>query len=520
MKNIISKLAIASVAMILALSCTADKSTPEPIWESAAMVVYANIGEAHAKSGLATMDISKLEQELNKEAELHQGEVALLKSIIRNPNASGFNLNKPIYFAVGEWVDDVNRYDAIASVEVESATAVDNFLRALDKDFSDANVKLEGNKRIATIDDEGVIIGYDDKRMVIIGSDDEACDLHSVLLKHMKYAPADMSLFNGYDAAAYLNLNNSYASMLLEEGFDVEQLSSYFNENASVVTGLSFDTGSLTYNIEFTGVSEEITKTFKRANASSLKLLEASPIAVLNVGVNGEILSDLANVAIDAAMAELGGASNEFNIYKNIALGVIASINGDMMFALSDAEGRTVEDYMGDEQLVFTTANALFTAEVIDDYIMKNIDTYGGGFLTKRGGKYSVNAFGNNITIAQNDKLFYVGVNNNGEVKKDSVANEEWSNNVVGSYLFAMVDFNELFKSGFGRVAQRVLLEDIRNKREREATKRVMSSIDRTYITLNGNNDTVRGELMITTSDSSKNSLQQIVELCYDLALN
>ena len=308
--------------------------------------------------------------------------------------------------------------------------------------------------------------------------------------------------------------------MLLEEGLDVEQLSSYFNENASVVTGLSFDTGSIIYNIEFTGVSEEITKTFKRANASSLKLLEASPIAVLNVGVNGEILSDLANVAIDAAMAELGGASNEFNIYKNIALGVIASINGDMMFALSDAEGRIVEDYMGDEQLVFTTANALFTAEVIDDYIMKNIDTYGGGFLTKRGGKYSVNAFGNNITIAQNDKLFYVGVNNNGEAKKDSAANEEWSNNVVGSYLFAMVDFNELFKSGFGRVAQRVLLEDIRNKREREATKRVMSSIDRTYIIVNGNNDTVRGELMITTSDSSKNSLQQIVELCYDLALN
>ena len=45
MKTFISKLAIVSVAMILALSCASDKSTPEPIWENSAIVVYANIGD-------------------------------------------------------------------------------------------------------------------------------------------------------------------------------------------------------------------------------------------------------------------------------------------------------------------------------------------------------------------------------------------------------------------------------------------------------------------------------------------
>lgn len=520
MKNFIFRLSVMAVAMIFSLSCTSDKLNPEPIWDNAAMVFYANVGEVHAKSGLAEMDITKLEQQLDQEFGENSAEAAVVKAILKNPNASGFALDRPVYVAVGEYGDDVNRYNLIASIEVASATEVDSFFKTMTDDYDEAQITLEKDRRIISIDKD-VLFGYDNKRLVLVATEDSNCNLHEVLNKHMKYDAADMSRFNGYDAALYVDINDDTLALLAEE-VDVDdiQLSDYFNENATAIMGLSFDDGSISCNTELTGLAEDVVNPLKKANAASLKRLESSPIALLNMGVNGEVLADLANVAIDAAMAELGGANNEFNIYKNIALGVIASINGDMMFALSDAEGRTVEDYMGDQQLVFSTANALFTAEVIDDYIMKNIDTYGGAFLVKQGGKYSVNAFGNRITIAQDDNLFYVGVNNSGEVKKHSAYDDKWAKDVADCYLYAMIDFNELFKSGFGRMAKSLILNDIRNPKEREVTLSTLSAIDSLHFSVDGENDKMYSELMITTNDSSKNSLQQIVELCYELAYN
>ena len=526
MKSYISKILLATFVVLFALSCADKTPTPEPIWNGATAVFYANIGDLHSKSGVAQIDLSKLEQKLDEAGKNHEKEVAIIKSVVRNPQTSGFNLDKPIYVAFGEYVDDVNKYNAIASAEVESATVVDDFFKTLAEDFDGANLKIEGNKRIISIDADGVIIGYDDKRLVVIGSEDEACDLHSVLLNHMKYTSADLSRFVGYDIALYFDVNKTYDlaySLNKKESEEITEevdLSEYLGEDATLVTGLSFDQGSLSYSANITGVSEDVSKLFKEVNGQGLNRLSPSPIALLNVGVNGEAFAELANTAIDAAMKTLGGASNEFSIYKNVALGVIASISGDLMFALTDADGTISEDAMGDKRLLFTSADALFIAEVTDDYIMKNIDTYAGSFLTKQKNGYSINAFGNKLTIAQQDKLFYVGVNNDGSIKADSAADQEWFNNVIGSYLFAMVDFNRLFKSGYGRTALRVVLDSIKNPAEIDSAKKLISSIDKTYISVSGNNDTVRGEIMIVTRNKSKNALQNIIELYYDLAFN
>ena len=83
-----------------------------------------------------------------------------------------------------------------------------------------------------------------------------------------------------------------------------------------------------------------------------------------------------------------------------------------------------------------------------------------------------------------------------------------------------MVDFDRLFKSGYGRTALKVILNSINNPTDIDSAKRLISSIDRTYITLSGKDDTVRGELMIVTRNKSKNSLHNIVELYYDIAFN
>ena len=526
MKNYITKVLVATFVAIFTLSCADKAPISEPIWDGATVVFYINMGDLHSKSGLSNMDLSKFEQQIDSCANGHKREAALLKSLMRNPNISGFNLDKPAYLAFGEYINDTNKYNAIASIEIKSATEVDTFLKGLAKNFKDATFALEGNKRIISDVEEGVIIGYDDKRLVLIASEDKTCDLHSVLLQHMKYFAADLSRFANYDAAAYLDINKTYelASALNNTADDEESdeidIDEYFSENATVVTGISFDRGSLTYDTNFTGVRDEVSKFFKEINGQSLSRLKPSPIALLNIGVNGEAFAELANKAIDTAMKTLGGASNEFSIYKNVALGVVASINGDLMFALTDANGTISEDALGDKRPLFTSADALFAAEVSDDYIMKNIDTYAGNLLTKQKNGYSIEAFGNKLTITQQEKLFYVGVNNDGELKKPSAADQEWFNNVIGGYLFAMIDFNQLFKSGYGRTALTVILDRIKNPDDLEGAKRLISWVDKTYISINGKEDSVRGELMIITRNKSKNSLQSIVELYYDLAFN
>lgn len=528
---------IIAVATIIGCQQQQRPVVPEPIWDGASEVICINIGQLHSKSGLASMDRTKIEQALNETNPGRGAEMAIVKRLLAAPNTSGFNLDKPAYVAMGEYAIDVNTYNMVASIEVASVTDVDNLLKSLATDEIEATVEVDGNKRIISFTDAPIIAGYDNKRLVVISTESETCNLKDVLLKHMEYSAADMSLFHNSDIAAYANLSkyinelsapdqevnnetNEEAIEDVNEELDENPYSKYISNNASLIYTLTFDNGSIIYNTDIKGLSEEATKLFKPANANSLNMLPPSPLAMLNIGANGEAFADLADMAISATMETMGGASNEFNIYKNIALGVVASINGDFMIALSDANGTITEDALGDKQLLFTTANALFTANVTDDYIMQNINTYAGTFLKKSGDKYTIDAFGNKITIAQQDKLFFVGVNNDGSTKRYSAADEEWSNNVIGSYLFAMVDLNKLLRSGFGRAALETLPDNIPNRAEREAFLKVLTAVDRAYLTINGEESNMHGECMIITSNSKKNSLQHIVEIFHELAFN
>ncbi len=526
MTNFISRLSLLLAVVMLSSACVEDNSVKEePIWDNAVAVIYANVAQLHTKSGIAQMETSQLEQMLSLLIDSNDQNAALIMAIIKDPHASGFALDKPLYIAAGEYGDEINSYDIIFSVEVADAKNVDNLFSKLSDEYEDAKVELNGDKRIISFSNDGMIIGYNDSRLVAIVSHDEMCDLKSVLHKHMKYTAADMSRFEGRDAAMYVDINKAYlkAPEVVDQlNFDEESVDNsymkYISDNATAIYSISFDDGCITMNVDVEGLSEEATKLFKTANGHSLRMLKPQPIAILNISANGEAFAELANIAIDAAMEAAGGASNEFNIYKGVALGVVASINGDLMFALSDANGAISEDALGDKQLLFTTAEALFTAEVVDDYIMKNIDTYAGPFLKKRGGKYSIEAFGNKISIAQNDNLFYVGVNNDGSAKSVSAANEDWVNNVLGSHIFAMVDINALFKSGFGRTMLTMMRDNRTNRAEKEKLQNIVDSFDSIYLTVNGELDKMHSELMVVANEQSKNSLQTIVELFYNLA--
>jgi hypothetical protein len=159
----------------------------------------------------------------------------------------------------------------------------------------------------------------------------------------------------------------------------------------------------------------------------------------------------------------------------------------------------------------------MFTADVKDDYIMQNVERYGQGILTKgKDNSYSLNAFGNNINIGQNEQTFYLGINSSANAKNPSVADQEWSNDILGSYLYAMIDFKKFFKSSFAIAALTNSYNNISDKDTRELIKLLTTNINSLYILLNGDENRLHGEWKLILSDTDTNALKFIIDTCYN----
>lgn len=535
MKQHYLKIALATVVTLLSLACSSesgDSSNPDPIWEESSAVLYTNLGSLNAKGDIFSLDVEQIIEDIFDQQSATT-DIAL--SIITDPDNSGIALDKPLYVAIREYDEEYNPTNIVASFELSDATKLDTLLKGLDESIATESVSLEGQKRLIALN-ATTVVGYNNERLVLIHNTNpsEEFSLSEELSTKLDYSPADMSRFNGLDIALYLDIDkaaehqlNTMLAASQEEEItpeEVEEIKSmfcemynqYFKEQAGASLGLSFESGTILLSSELEGVSENITSQLKQANPNHLKLLNASPIAILNLGINGEAMADIIDNAMDAAASneDFASMSNEISIYKNIGLGIISSIDGNLMFALSEADGKLIDDVIDGSRLVFTKANALFTADVKDDYIMENIKTYAGPFLRKSGTQsYSLEAFGNKLSIGQQDNMFYVGVNNSADKKRNSAADQEWSNNVMGSYAYAMVDFKQLFSTSFGNAALSTIYSNASSSDERDIIKLITSNIDKLYILSNGQGDTIHAECTLTLRKGQKNALKQITEL-------
>lgn len=516
MKNTILRFVCLMLLLVLFTSCLSDNESQrvqEPVWDDATLVAYLNIKELHSKGDIANLNIDSLTTN------------TALKHIVRNPQDSGIAIDRPVYMAVKELQSVMALPYITVSAEVSDIAKLDATLKAIGGDIDDSDVTLEGERRIIRIDNE-VVLGYDTKRLMVLTCEDESCDHHKLLNELLDYAPADMSRFNGYDIALYTDLHKAIDKALYESADELgeatevmEQYQELINEDANAICGVTFENGTVIISSDIAGINEEVLSSLKSSNAKHLRLLPPSPIALLNVSINGEAVAEVLNTVVNVMLTSSdSNLINEVNIFKNVALGVVGSIDGDLMIALSDANGKLMEDEISGSRLVFTTANATFAADVKDDYIIKNVDTYMGSFLTKRGkGKYSAEMFGNKINIGQQENFFYVGINNSADVKEKSAADEEWSNNVYGSYLYAMVDFDRLFSSGFGRAALSGFYANS-SKDDAQDIKTVVNYIDSGYLLINSNEQSLHSELTVTLKNHSANSLKQLVEIVYNKA--
>ncbi len=536
MKQHILKIALTFAVALTMLACSDEQvatSNPDPIWEESSAVLYTNFGELRNKGNIAGLDLEQIIEDIFDDQSLAT-DIAL--EIITNPENSGIAIDKPAYIAIREYDDEHTPTNVIASFELSDATKLDTLLKEIGENVAPESVSLNGDKRIIVIDSTAVV-GYNSERFVAIYNSTESEDLNlsKELSLKLDYSPADMSRFRGLDIALYLDIdkvaerqlnamveaNETELELNAEESMELREeltalYSQYFKEQASTTIGLSFESGTILLSTDFEGVSDDITAHLKQTNTKHLKLLNASPIAILNLGINGEAMADLIDSAMDSVTESesLAGISNEINIFKNVGLGIISSIDGNLMFALSEADGKLIDDIIDGSRLVFTKANALFTADVKDDYIMQNIETYAGPFLKKSNkNSYSIEAFGNKLSVGQQGNMFYVGVNNAANEKRHSAADEEWSNNIMGSYAYAMIDFKQLFNTSFGRAALSTIYDHAANRDQREMIKLVINHIDKLHILSNGEGDTIHCECTLTLRNGHKNALEQITDL-------
>ena len=530
MKRYIFNIWMMILVAMLSVACSnsfTTQPTPEPVWDEASILLYTNIGQLYDKGKIGELDFTKF---VDTTANDNKARIEAIQSLLRDPSSLGIALDRPAYIVIKEVTEDLVVRDAYVAIEVSDISKLDNTLKTLGDESLSATVSLEGEKRIISFEDN-MMMGYDSKRLIFMYQYhlNEGCSLRDKLISKLDYLPADMSRFGSQDVAIYMDIDKLVDDYLAtipeidEEAIakieDVRTLyAEYFEEQASCITGLAFENGAIILSSDFDGLGEGLTSQLKEANPQHLRLLNASPIAILNAGINGEALADILNVVINRLQGETSaiGANNELNIYKNVALGVIGSIDGNLMLALSDAEGKLIDDVIDGKRLVFTKANALFTADVKDDYIMKNVETYGSGLLSKNSkNSYSIEAFGNKVSIGQRENMFYLGINNHADEKNRSAADEEWSNNIMGSYAYAMINFKKLFNTSFGRAALSSIYSQAQSKEEREAMKLATNFVDQLYILLNGDGNTMHAEWTILLRDTQNNALEQIVSTAY-----
>lgn len=528
MNRLINKILLLIVTTTLIVACSKREAECEPTWNDATIVAYVNIGQLHSKADIGSLNLNAI---CNSIAEQDKAKAEVITAILHSPDTSGIAIDKPAYIAIKECDRDLVVQDMHIALEVSDAAKLDATLKSFSDDFDNTELSIKGEKRIISLD-ANTAVGYDTKRLIIIyrQADDNSINPQQEVSNYLDYLPADMSRFCNQDAAIYIDIdkfakNFTTESSALNEDAETQTMESdepysqYFEEQASAIIGLKFKNGAIALSADCEGVSEELLSKLKRGNTEHIKLLEPSPIALLNAGINGEAIAELLDMVFNTMIEEgdIIGANNELNIYKNIALGVVSSIDGNLLLALSEANGKLIDDIIDGKKLVFTTANALFTADVKDDYIMQNVERYGNTILTKgKNGTYSINAFGNKINIGQKGQTFYLGINNSADEKSVSVANQEWSNDILGSYLYAMIDFNKLFKSSFGTAALTNSYNNIHDHDTRKLIKLITDNINRLCILINGDGNTLHSEWKVMLNNTDSNALKLIVNTVYE----
>ena len=495
-----------------------NKGSEKPFSETALLLIdlkqlvekgeFAAFLEPEQRQLYATLLASQAETEADAE---------YIRTIAEDFTKLGLSIETPAYGYLSTISEDA--VEGAIVVDVANAKDIDTFIEFLSRNGAPLNIERKGNTRHITSEEFGseVAIGYNDDRFVIALS--SIRNGQEMLAEAFKTATPNFAAFEGRDIAMYLDLNtllNIVDEELREESFDAEAELAQFNEarkqfgkNASLITGLTFDSGRITLDITALDINAVQNNPAKVVSNKHLAYIPYDTFAVANIGVNGANLSTILSEVLTPDLAEQFGISrNEFNAMKEIARGALGSIDGDITLAVNRINGSLYNS------TPYIVADVLI--DVRDRYIISNVGMFAQGFATQEYEDAYVASLDNynDIYFGQQDNILYASLNNLPEELPNSATTARWAKELNNCYGYVLVDIVNLLKQSFVESAMSELYYEI-GPDGYTIFANILNMFDYALLI---NRSTSRSELSIVMSDKQTNSLKQIVDKCVEIA--
>lgn len=495
-----------------------NKGSEKPFSETALLLIdlkqlvekgeFAAFLEPEQRQLYTTLLASQAETEADAE---------YIRTIAEDFTKLGLSIETPAYGYLSTISEDA--VEGAIVVDVANAKDVDTFIEFLSRNGAPMNIERKGNTRHITSEEFGseVAIGYNDDRFVIALS--SIRNGQEMLAEAFKTAAPNFAAFEGRDIAMYLDLNtllNIVDEELREESFDAEAELAQFNEvrkqfgkNASLITGLTFDSGRITLDITALDINAVQNNPAKVVSNKHLAYIPYDTFAVANIGVNGANLSTILSEVLTPDLAEQFGISrNEFNAMKEIARGALGSIDGDITLAVNRINGSLYNS------TPYIVADVL--VDVRDRYIISNVGMFAQGFATQEYEDAYVASLDNynDIYFGQQDNILYAALNNLPEELPNSATTARWAKELNNCYGYVLVDIVNLLKQSFVESAMSELYYEI-GPDGYIIFSNILNMFDYALLI---NRSTSRSELSFVLSDKQTNSLKQIVDKCVEIA--
>ena len=520
-------------------SCSeAAKSTPEESVErlDKTYVFYSNWGQVGDKSALDEIITEGNRSLIATMIAANSGSFETMdytKQLLRDLGTTGLDTSTPIYGYVEKGSESVE-YTLVASVA--DAEKIDNFIEYFSTMIDEKiDVKKDGNTRKFAI--SVFNFAYNSDRFVMVAG----ANPERLLDAALNSPAADLTAFSKYDVAYSLNIDKvmEYLCADVEQKIDAsnaymerctnswereweaaniaklennlktyETIKGMFEENSSLVYGLTYEAGRIVAEMSFDGLKSEY-QFVQQVSNDYLANVDNKALAVLNLGIDGEKVSDLLSEFVTADYAETFGLGrNEFNIYFGILCDAVKSINGDATIALLDLKGT---------QYGVSGANALLAVDVTDDYIMSNVSNFGAGFLQNYGNDtYGLTYYNNNIKIGQEEDTLFVTLNAELKEQVSPITNKAWCAELSDSYGYLVVDVDNLMQNSFISSSYRTMVNNM-NSNSATYLNNLVDSISYAYLNINTPTSL---QMVIAFEDQQTNSLEQIIRQLAPLAIS
>ncbi len=457
-----------------------------------------------------------------------------IAELMTNLDNSGLNTKQPIYGYGNPNSDGIDNMTIV--VEVADVDRLDSFVEFMIESYdAELGIVREGNIRSVEID--GVKMRYDTKRFVcVVGEDVDDVVINDAVSR----GKADLSAYAKYDVACSVRLKltlelmrdneqsiiDSYAEELavctnewdriwLEDSMATSQsnidkitkMCEMLSEDAMAVMGISFEAGKLALEMSVNGLDSEF-KFDRKVNNNYLDYVSDDVLAVMDLGVNGQVVSTMLEDMLTTDIADMFGIShNEYNIYVGILCDAIKSIDGDVALALNDISG----NYYG-----VNSVEALLTMDVSDNYIISNVAMFGEGMLKKKDNNiYSTKLSSFNLSIGQPEDRLFVTVNMD-YAKSDTPASiARWAADVEDSYAYMLFDVDNIMNNSYASTLYRNAMRSV-EKQYAPYVDGLIKSCSHVYVNVNTPNSI---EFALVFDDRQTNALEQVVRAVAPIAV-